>query len=318
MSQSSTRQGLIYLGLNFLSSVATVFCNKIIFQWYSLPFGALLSTYHFAVTALGLVICVSLGMFEFKKLPWGPLFKVSLVYALSVPFCNLSIRYNSLSFYQISKVTIIPVSILLEYFFYNGKLEVRMLLYIIPITIGAFLTGKTDISTTAMGVFMATSCVLTSALAQQWIKIQQAEFKINSMQMMLYVIPISVVIQAMFIPVFDSNNNFDIFTFPWTTDLLFVLFISGLLAFTVNLTIFLSLRGVSPVTYQVVGQAKSVTILIGSFVLFGQILDLRNIFGMVVTMAGVFYYTYIKMVPSPQSPSTVDKSIETDVKKTNV
>eukprot|EP01121_Diplochlamys_sp_Union-15-3_P014259 TRINITY_DN451_c0_g2_i1.p1 TRINITY_DN451_c0_g2~~TRINITY_DN451_c0_g2_i1.p1 ORF type:complete len:320 (-),score=24.98 TRINITY_DN451_c0_g2_i1:58-1017(-) len=317
MSQTSTKQGLFYLGLNYLSSVAIVFCNKIIFQWYMLPFGALLSTYHFAITALGLFVCAALGMFEFKKLPWVPLIKVSLVYALSVPFCNLSIRYNSLSFYQISKVTVIPVSILLEFFFYNGKMEARMLLYIIPITAGAFLTGKTDISTTTIGVFMAASCVLTSALAQQWVKIQQSEFEINSMQMMLYVIPISVVIQTMFIPVFDSGKDFNIFDFPWTPNLLLVVFISGLLAFIVNLTIFLSLRGVSPVTYQVVGQAKSVTVLIGSFILFGQILDYRNVFGMVVTMVGVFYYTYIKMRPAPQPQPPVDNTIETEEKQSS-
>eukprot|EP01120_Amphizonella_sp_Union-15-10_P006267 TRINITY_DN197_c0_g1_i2.p1 TRINITY_DN197_c0_g1~~TRINITY_DN197_c0_g1_i2.p1 ORF type:complete len:203 (-),score=29.09 TRINITY_DN197_c0_g1_i2:26-634(-) len=201
---------------------------------------------------------------------------------------------------------------MLEFFFYGGKLEIEMLYYIIPIAFGAFLTGKTDIQTTALGVFMAVSCVLTSSLAQQWVKTQQAQFGITSMQMMIYVIPISVIVQGVFIPAFDANIT-EFTQFEWTAPLLLVIAISGVLAFVVNLTIFTSLRGITPVTYQVVGQAKSVTILVGSFLVFGQVLDMRNVFGMCVTMTGVFYYTYLKTRQNPSVPintASPDKNVE--------
>jgi len=71
--------------------------------------------------------------------------------------------------------------------------------------------------------------------------------------------------------------------------------ISGVLAFTVNLSIFLSLRNVTPVTYQIVGQLKTISILVGSFLLFGQQMETKNLFSMVLTVMGVFYYTYSKL-----------------------
>jgi hypothetical protein len=69
------------------------------------------------------------------------LLPLSIIYAVSIPLCDMSVTYNSLGFYQISKTTIIPATILISRLLYSEKLFSGMLLYIVPIIGGAIITG---------------------------------------------------------------------------------------------------------------------------------------------------------------------------------
>jgi hypothetical protein len=53
----------------------------------------------------------------------------------------MSVTYNSLGFYQISKTTVIPATILLSRLLYAEKVFSGMLFYIVPIIGGAIITG---------------------------------------------------------------------------------------------------------------------------------------------------------------------------------
>lgn len=70
--------------------------------------------------------------------------------------------------------------------------------------------------------------------------------------------------------------------------------ISSILAFLVNLSIFLVIGATSPITYNVLGHFKLTVILLMGFLVFGAVLDIRNIVGIVVTVGGVVWYTHLK------------------------
>lgn len=93
--------GLLYLMLNYLSSVLIVIINKILFQFYNFRYGTLLTVSHFTFTAVGLMIFYWLGITKLKRLEIKSMIPLIVVYALSVPLCSLSISHNTLGFYQV-------------------------------------------------------------------------------------------------------------------------------------------------------------------------------------------------------------------------
>jgi hypothetical protein len=60
-----------------------------------------------------------------------------------------------------------------------------------------------------------------------------------------------------------------------------------------------------PVTFQVVGHAKTCLILIGGFVLFPAALSMKNVVGIVLALAGVIIYGEVKM-KADQTPRGAD------------
>eukprot|EP00658_Telonema_sp_P-2_P001143 TRINITY_DN10439_c0_g1_i3.p1 TRINITY_DN10439_c0_g1~~TRINITY_DN10439_c0_g1_i3.p1 ORF type:complete len:128 (-),score=29.87 TRINITY_DN10439_c0_g1_i3:291-674(-) len=104
--------------------------------------------------------------------------------------------------------------------------------------------------------------------------------------------PLSAAMLIPVVPIFDQNIG-NLVELPPNHILIGVL-MSSLLAFLVNLSIFLVIGKTSPVTYNVLGHFKLSVIMTLGFVFFGAPLDPKNLFGIFVTLAGVFWYTHIK------------------------
>jgi hypothetical protein len=47
----------------------------------------------------------------------------------------------------------------------------------------------------------------------------------------------------------------------------------------------------------VIGYLKTCIVFVGGFVLFNYPLDIKNVFGISLTLLGVLIYTYVKMYP---------------------
>merc|ERR1719253_1998751 len=65
---------------------------------------------------------------------------------------------------------------------------------------------------------------------------------------------------------------------------------SGVLAFFVNLSIFLVIGRTSPVSYNVLGHAKLCTILLSGWLFFGEQCSAGRFLGIVMALGGVFSY----------------------------
>ena len=86
-----------------------------------------------------------------------------------------------------------------------------------------------------------------------------------------------------------------------------IICVSGFLAVGVNVSFFGLIGKTSPVTYQVVGHLKTVLILIAGFVLFPPKQEVdkttlyKTIAGILISLFGIFLYTYFKLTnPPPQ------------------
>ncbi|KAJ5072450.1 solute carrier family 35 member e3 [Anaeramoeba ignava] len=102
----------------------------------------------------------------------------------------------------------------------------------------------------------------------------------------------------------------EIVHFNYTPKLVFFIFTSAFLSFFVNISIYLLIGKTSALTYNIFGHTKSVCILIAHFVVFKSPLSWKQIFGILLTLAGVFKYTQLKLQKEnkPNTPlPTVDK-----------
>lgn len=79
--------------------------------------------------------------------------------------------------------------------------------------------------------------------------------------------------------------------------------ISAGLGLLVSLSTFLVIGATSSLTYNVVGHLKTVIILTGGCVFFGDSMPLKKFLGVCVAFVGIIWYTHLKMVSAKPDAS---------------
>lgn len=279
------------LALNVFSSIGIVYVNKSIFMDYAFPFGMLLTVIHFIVTFLLLVVCLILGVFEFKRVPVWRIIPLCISFCGFVALTNMSLVYNPVGFYQLMKVLTTPLLVVLQTVVYGQPFSIKIKLLLTVICVGVAIGTVSDASANIIGTMIALSALLVTCQYQIWVGTKQKELNCNSFQLLLYQAPISAL---MLLPVSifadDLRNNF-----YWPcTDTMIAILISGGLAFLVNISIFLVIGKTSPVTYNVLGHTKLCCILSLGFLFFGEPFTQKTAISIAITLTGVFLYTHLK------------------------
>ena len=81
----------------------------------------------------------------------------------------------------------------------------------------------------------------------------------------------------------------------WSGNVLYLILLSCILAFLVNLSIFLTIGRTSPITYNVLGHFKLCVVTIGGTFFFHEDTNARKVFGVAVALLGITMYTYWKL-----------------------
>ena len=76
---------------------------------------------------------------------------------------------------------------------------------------------------------------------------------------------------------------------------LFVIGLSGVAGLMVSLSTFLFIGAAGPLTYNVVGHIKTVTVLTSGWLVFGDFMSTQKLLGLMCTMAGIVLYSVVKM-----------------------
>ena len=93
---------------NAFTSIFIVFINKCIFIYYEFPNMAL-TCIHFIFLFIGLLICLKLKLYEFKRLQLTKMIPLSILYCFLMVFQNLSLQYNTITTFQITKLLSTPL-----------------------------------------------------------------------------------------------------------------------------------------------------------------------------------------------------------------
>lgn len=105
------------LFLSVASSVSIVICNKALMSNLGFPFATTLTSWHLMVTYCTLHVAHRFNLFENKPMDAKTVMLFGLLNGVSIGLLNLSLGFNSIGFYQMTKLAIIPFTVLLETLF---------------------------------------------------------------------------------------------------------------------------------------------------------------------------------------------------------
>lgn len=284
---------------NILASIAIIFLNKYIFTKCGMK-TMTLTAIHMIITSLGLMICLKMKTFVRKKVSIDKVLPLSIAYCAFVVFTNLSLEYNTIGTYQLFKVLTTPVVALISWQYYGTKYSRMIILTLLPVVIGVCTHSVNDIKLTLLGTVIASIGVLSASLYQVWVGERLKELEMNSQQLLFYQAPLSAIILVPFIFLMESLPTYA--TSEEQKTALTAVISSGIVAFVVNLSVYWVIKNTSALTYNMIGHMKTVSILVGGFVLFNDTLNLKQFFGIILTLIGLFAYTFVRMSEMNQLP----------------
>lgn len=110
---------------NLICSVAVIVLNKWIYAIYNVP-NLFLTCLHLIFTSIGLFVCERLDIFRRKSLPIRKILSLTILYCGCIVFTNLSLQYNTVTTYQITKTLTTPLIIALQFFFIRHQISSDM------------------------------------------------------------------------------------------------------------------------------------------------------------------------------------------------
>ncbi|KAK4436451.1 UDP-xylose transporter 3 [Sesamum alatum] len=281
------------LTLSVVSSVSIVICNKALMSNLHFIFATTLTSWHLLVTFCSLHVALSMKFFEHKPIELQTVIGFGILNGISIGLLNLSLGFNSVGFYQMTKLAIIPCTVLLETLFLSKTFSRNIKLSLAILLLGVGIATVTDLQLNILGSFLSLLAVVTTCVAQIMTNTIQKKYKISSTQLLyqssLYQ-AVTLLISGPFLDRLLTNQN--VFAFEYTPRVVVFIVLSCLISISVNFSTFLVIGKTSPVTYQVLGHLKTCLVLAFGYVLLRDPFSWRNIFGIMVALVGMILYSY--------------------------
>ncbi|CDP13914.1 unnamed protein product [Coffea canephora] len=295
MSESKSFQlGTIgALGLSVVSSVSIVICNKALMSYLGFIFATTLTSWHLLVTFCSLHVALWMKLFEHKPFDPRTVIGFGILNGISIGLLNLSLGFNSVGFYQMTKLAIIPCTVLLETLYLSKRFSRSVQFSLAILLLGVGIATVTDLQLNTLGSVLSLLAVVTTCIAQIMTNTIQKKYKVSSTQLLYQSCPyqaMTLFISGPFLDKFLTNQN--VFTFKYTPDVLAFIVLSCLISVSVNFSTFLVIGRTSPVTYQVLGHLKTCLVLAFGYVLLHDPFSWRNIIGIVIALVGMVSYSY--------------------------
>ena len=116
------------LTLSVVSSVSIVIANKYLISTLGFQYVTFLTAMHMLVTAVALRVAAKHNFLEPKEIERQALLRFSCINGISIAFLNLSLGFNSVGFYQMTKLAIIPCTVMMHTVYYGQKYSSAIIL----------------------------------------------------------------------------------------------------------------------------------------------------------------------------------------------
>ncbi|XP_024529482.1 UDP-rhamnose/UDP-galactose transporter 4 [Selaginella moellendorffii] len=277
---------------NVTTSVGIIMVNKKLMDHYGFSFATTLTGLHFGMTTLMTLVLRFLGFIQPTHLPFVDLAKFALCANFSIVGMNVSLMWNSVGFYQIAKLSMIPVSCLLEVLFDKIRYSRDTKLSIVVVLLGVGICTVSDVSVNTKGFVAAAIAVWSTALQQYYVHFLQKKYALGSFDLLGHTAPVQAGSLILCGPIIDywlTGLRVDLFQFSFPS--LFFIILSCSIAVGTNLSQFICIGRFTAVSFQVLGHMKTVLVLVLGFFLFGrQGLNLQVVLGMLMAVVGMVWY----------------------------
>ncbi|XP_042517176.1 UDP-rhamnose/UDP-galactose transporter 6 [Macadamia integrifolia] len=277
---------------NVVTSVGIIIVNKALMATYGFSFATTLTGLHFATTTLMTLILRWLGYIQPSHLPLLDLLKFVIFANFSIVGMNVSLMWNSVGFYQIAKLSMIPVSCLLEVVLDKIRYSRDTKLSIGVVLLGVGVCTVTDVSVNTRGFVAAFVAVWSTALQQYYVHYLQRKYSLGSFNLLGHTAPAqaaSLLLLGPFLDYWLTTKRVD--TYDYNVMSMIFIMLSCSIAVGTNLSQFICIGRFTAVSFQVLGHMKTILVLILGFIFFGKEgLNLQVVLGMVIAVMGMIWY----------------------------
>ncbi|KAE9592681.1 putative sugar phosphate transporter domain-containing protein [Lupinus albus] len=294
-------------GMNIVSSVGIIMANKQLMSngGYAFSFATTLTGFHFAVTALVGLVSNATGYSASKHVPMWELLWFSIVANTSITGMNLSLMLNSVGFYQISKLSMIPVVCVMEWILHSKHYSREVKMSVMVVVVGVGVCTVTDVKVNLKGFVCACLAVLSTSLQQISIGSLQKKYSIGSFELLSKTAPIQAVSLLVLGPFADYYLTGKLITnYKMSSGVVLFILLSCSLAVFCNVSQYLCIGRFSAVSFQVLGHMKTVCVLTLGWLLFDSELTVKNIMGMTIAVAGMVIYSWAVEREKPANVKT--------------
>ncbi|KAJ6818774.1 UDP-galactose transporter 2-like [Iris pallida] len=257
-----------------------------------------------------------LGYIQPSHLPLPELIKFVIFANLSIVGMNISLMWNSVGFYQIAKLCMIPVSCLLEVMFDKVHYSRDTKLSIMIVLVGVAVCTVSDVSVNAKGLIAAAIAIWSTALQQYYVHFLQRKYSLGSFNLLGHTAPVqaaSLLLLGPFVDYWLTNKRVD--AFDYNVTVVYFLVLSCTIAVGTNLSQFICIGRFTAVSFQVIGHMKTILVLVLGFFLFGREgLNLHVVLGMILAVIGMIWYGNASSKPGGKErrsySSLSDKSLK--------
>ncbi|XVF46321.1 hypothetical protein PTKIN_Ptkin03bG0018300 [Pterospermum kingtungense] len=291
---SSFQLGVIgALFLSVASSVSIVICNKALMSNLGFPFATTLTSWHLMVTFCTLHAALRFNMFENKPVDMKTVMLFGILNGVSIGFLNLSLGFNSIGFYQMTKLAIIPFTVLLETIFLKKQFSQKIKLSLFLLLVGVGIASLTDLQLNFVGTILSLLAIATTCVGQILTNTIQKRLNVSSTQLLYQSAPFQAAILFVSGPFVDQLlTKQNVFAYKYSPIVLAFIILSCIIAVSVNFSTFLVIGKTSPVTYQVLGHLKTCLVLAFGYTLLHDPFTSRNIVGILIAIFGMGLYSY--------------------------
>ncbi|XP_059314614.1 UDP-xylose transporter 1 [Lycium ferocissimum] len=281
------------LFLSVASSVSIVICNKALMSNLGFPFATTLTSWHLMVTYCTLHVALKFNFFENKPIDMKTVMLFGILNGVSIGFLNLSLGFNSIGFYQMTKLAIIPFTVLLETLFLKKQFSKNIKFALFILLIGVGIASITDLQLNFVGTVLSLLAIVTTCVGQILTNTIQKRLNISSTQLLYQSAPFQAAILFVTGPFLDQYlTKQNVFAYKYSPIVVGFIVLSCLIAVSVNFSTFLVIGKTSPVTYQVLGHLKTCLVLGFGYTLLHDPFTSRNIIGILVAIIGMGLYSY--------------------------
>lgn len=293
---------------NVSTSVVIVFVNKTLMgqSGYMFNFAVTLCALHFISCSLGLTVMKMLGITQSsgKFIPWADRIIFAVAANISIASLNLSLMVNTVGFYQIAKLLIVPFTAVVQSVWLKESLSLEQMICTAVVLCGVAIVTVSDVTAGFLGVLIAAVSVASSAMQQILCRYYLRKHDVSANELLGTTAPLqgwTLLLVGPFVDLAITQNW--ILNYEINVPALFFLCLSCTVAVLVNVSQFMCLGRFSAVTFQVTGHAKTVLVLLGSVIFLHEPINGKQILGMALSVLGMIAYGYFSSQPAKGASS---------------
>jgi solute carrier family 35 protein E3 len=299
MSTRALYQAALYGIFNTACAVSIVVVNKVLLTKLFFGFPVFLTLLHSMTTWGGMAVMAMLGVFKVKRLTYTSVLSLAVCYVVFIVSNNLSIKNNTVGFYQISKIMVTPTVVGIEIILYRKRISTSRVISVLVLLLGIMICTVYDkqVSSNPLGIAMASVAVFSSAIYQVWTGKKQVELDVSANQLVHQVVPASSVLLAFLTVLLEplgfcsASRRDSVVGYPYSPYSLLIICLSCFLGFGVTLSAYLFIGATSPLTYNVIGHTRTILIVASGIAMFDEQLTIETTAGLFLAVAGIVAYT---------------------------